>query len=249
MPRVIKKESDGFNKALPKRLRELMKERDGTHDELASVLGVQRQTVTNYCNGVSAPTWESLVLIADFFNVSVDYLLGRTDARGLNRPDIRAACDYTGLSEEAVNRLRYAGMKKLRDGYIFQESNQTAHDLLSRLFCSHHFLRFVSSLVMAIDLERFSNEPLSQTEARDVDNLTGKDLIRAEEILSRVRMVPMLATELVKPSISVAVDHVRLATYELFESSAFEPKYEDYEKEIQRVHQEIIERRDAKKNQ
>lgn len=105
MARKVTKENEGFYKVLPRRLRELMAEHDGTHDDLAAILGVQRQTVTNYCNGVSSPTWESLVSIADYFDTSVDYLLGRTEAREPERADIRAICDYTGLSEKAVENL------------------------------------------------------------------------------------------------------------------------------------------------
>lgn len=112
MARRITKESEGFYKVLPRRLRNLMSEREGTHDDLAAILGVQRQTVTNYCNGISSPSLENLVLIADYFNTSVDYLLGRTEAKQQDRPDLRAICDYTGLSEQAVENLHTESFDK-----------------------------------------------------------------------------------------------------------------------------------------
>lgn len=43
------------------------------------VTGKTRQTVSQYCNGVSEPGYSTLVKIADHFDVSIDYLLGRQD--------------------------------------------------------------------------------------------------------------------------------------------------------------------------
>ena len=49
-----------------------------TQAELAKELFVTAGTVSNYEKGVHLPDVEKLVAIADFFDVSVDYLLGRT---------------------------------------------------------------------------------------------------------------------------------------------------------------------------
>ena len=49
-----------------------------TRDGLASYLGVSPQMVSQYLNGKSSPSHVILIKIADYFNVSVDYLLGRT---------------------------------------------------------------------------------------------------------------------------------------------------------------------------
>lgn len=50
-----------------------------TQDELAKSLGVSRSTIGMYENGSRNPDFETLELIADYFNVDTDYLLGRTN--------------------------------------------------------------------------------------------------------------------------------------------------------------------------
>ena len=53
--------------------------------DLASVLHVSQNTYSQYENGVIELTAERLVKLADFYNVSIDYLLGRTDNPEVNR--------------------------------------------------------------------------------------------------------------------------------------------------------------------
>lgn len=49
-----------------------------TQEELAQKLGITRSRVGMYETGKREPDFETLELIADFFNVDIDYLLGRT---------------------------------------------------------------------------------------------------------------------------------------------------------------------------
>lgn len=46
--------------------------------ELAELLGISRSAVSSYENGTRSPNHETLVKLATIFNVSTDYLLGRT---------------------------------------------------------------------------------------------------------------------------------------------------------------------------
>lgn len=66
---------------LNERLRELRKSRDVTQQELADYLKIGKTTISNYETGYSSPDNETLSELAKFFNVSVDYLLGRTDIK------------------------------------------------------------------------------------------------------------------------------------------------------------------------
>jgi len=47
-----------------------------TKTELARILGVSLTTYASYLNGGAIPS-DKLILMADYFNVSADYLLGR----------------------------------------------------------------------------------------------------------------------------------------------------------------------------
>ena len=61
------------------RIRELRKERQLTQDELAGRLNLTKQAVSQWERGIREPGFETLEMIADFFNVDTDYLIGRED--------------------------------------------------------------------------------------------------------------------------------------------------------------------------
>lgn len=63
----------------PTRLNAVRKSRHLTALAMADYLGVTIRTYRNYESGVSQPSLETLVRIANKLNVSVDYLLGRDD--------------------------------------------------------------------------------------------------------------------------------------------------------------------------
>ena len=63
------------------RLRSLRKENNITQQELANKFFITKSAVSKYENGVNTPENKLLQELASFFDVSVDYLLGRTDNR------------------------------------------------------------------------------------------------------------------------------------------------------------------------
>lgn len=63
----------------PNRLRALRMERDLSVQQLSEKIGCARTTMYNFETGRRVPSLELLVELADFFDVSVDYLIGRTD--------------------------------------------------------------------------------------------------------------------------------------------------------------------------
>ena len=58
-------------------LAELRQDRRLTQKELAQIIFVTDGTISNYENGVHLPDVDKLISLADFFDVTVDYLLGR----------------------------------------------------------------------------------------------------------------------------------------------------------------------------
>jgi HTH-type transcriptional regulator, competence development regulator len=50
-----------------------------TQEEVAACIGISRARYSHYENGRSEPDTETLNKLADYYDVSVDYLLGRTD--------------------------------------------------------------------------------------------------------------------------------------------------------------------------
>ncbi|MCI9644690.1 MAG: helix-turn-helix transcriptional regulator [Oscillibacter sp.] len=65
---------------LAKRLKELREGRRIYQRELAEILGMSFRGYQNYETGQSEPKLATLVAIADYYQVSIDYLVGRTDA-------------------------------------------------------------------------------------------------------------------------------------------------------------------------
>lgn len=61
-------------------LSELRKDRKLTQKELATAIFVTPGTISNYEIGAHFPDVEKLIELADFFDVTTDYLLGRTTA-------------------------------------------------------------------------------------------------------------------------------------------------------------------------
>ena len=61
------------------RLKELRKKRRISQLKLATDLNMNQNTVSRYENMERQADYKTLILLADYFNVSLDYLLGRTD--------------------------------------------------------------------------------------------------------------------------------------------------------------------------
>lgn len=58
-------------------LKELRKQRKLSQESLATALGVSKSIIGLYENGKRTPSRQTLEAIADYFNVDIDYLLGR----------------------------------------------------------------------------------------------------------------------------------------------------------------------------
>ena len=60
------------------RIRDLREDRDLRQSDLAKATGIDQRTISNYETGKTAPDAYALIKLADFFDVSIDYLVGRT---------------------------------------------------------------------------------------------------------------------------------------------------------------------------
>ena len=89
------------------RLKQLREESNLTQLELAQKFNITSQTISQYERGIRTPDFNLLNSIADFFGVSVDYLLGRTDIKNYEEDTIAAHTDdrTQNLSEEDKKQL------------------------------------------------------------------------------------------------------------------------------------------------
>lgn len=61
------------------RLRELRQEKKLSYKQLGNLVGLSSSALCNWENGLMDITSDNLQILADFFKVSTDYLLGRED--------------------------------------------------------------------------------------------------------------------------------------------------------------------------
>ena len=82
---------------LSKRIKSLRLERNWSQVELAKLLHVTKQSVSNWENDNIQPSIEMLVKISEVFSVSADYLLGIEDRRYI---------EITDLTDEEVGHIQ-----------------------------------------------------------------------------------------------------------------------------------------------
>ncbi|HBJ2622353.1 UNVERIFIED_ORG: hypothetical protein B2H98_07065 [Clostridium botulinum] len=74
--------------------------------ELAKIMNVSKQTVSNWEKGNRTPDAETLMKLADLFSVSVDFLLGKTNPVG----NIKREYNSTDKAKEILEVIKKAGI-------------------------------------------------------------------------------------------------------------------------------------------
>lgn len=99
-----------------RRLKELRLDKKINQAELGEIIGISPSTVGMYEREQRFPDKDTLGKIADYFEVSVDYLLGRTDERNINKekvklnPSIKTIAahrlgDIEDLDDDAIDKI------------------------------------------------------------------------------------------------------------------------------------------------
>lgn len=121
---------------------------NGTHINRVSLIDYEAAARGKYmakANAVSGMSVKNLCAFADLYGVSTDYILGRNDIESPD-PKLKEVCEYTGLSEAAVNAII-----KLRP--LFPEEYESddeirlsAIDALNRLLESNHLVHLMGAI-------------------------------------------------------------------------------------------------------
>lgn len=156
-----KKEKD-YNSPFAERLRTLAGDR--SNQEIADGIGVARQTVGQFMLGNTTPDIETLGKLADYFNVSTDYLLCKSDIKTANT-DLKAICLYTGLSEEAVSALHDYSHNKLPLG-----ADDLYFDMISKILSTWFFYDEVIGNIVTLNETEINFTPTEeeQKEAKEL---------------------------------------------------------------------------------
>ena len=132
-----------------KRLSELFSRIDVRQKDLAEYLDVCPNMISYFKNGSRVPSTEQMIMIADFFGVSLDYLTGRSDTVCIN-PEKQFVCDYLDMPEQAVDRFL-----EWKDYWIV--SGEDGYVLYSMDF-DRFFTNFVSKYAKEAKNEVFTSE-------------------------------------------------------------------------------------------
>lgn len=172
MARNKKTVEEKYYAPFPSALRDLMKEKGKTQEEIAKEVGKTRQTISQYVNGSSEPSYDVLVKIADYLDVSIDYLLGRTG----DPKRLPCAIDELGLSQNIVAYLKDPSLAMGR-GDTVPKVNMQVHDFMNDIIeIAIEDGLFSEYQIMQSIISRFTNPNLR-------DN---SDLLSAEEVMQYV---------------------------------------------------------------
>lgn len=89
------------------RLNALMSELDVSSYKLTKATGIANGLISNWRNGKGAPNLDNLGRLADYFGVSTDYLMGRTDVRTMAASGARDDDDETIIVAADLGGLTY----------------------------------------------------------------------------------------------------------------------------------------------
>jgi transcriptional regulator with XRE-family HTH domain len=115
------------NNVLGKRIKQLREEKGLLQKDIAGIIGITDSAIGHYERGARFPDPETLRRLAEYFGVSVDYLLGRTDVRNPTQPWHPAITqkdekDIAKDLERIMNDLTQA------DGLMFYNEPMTDED-------------------------------------------------------------------------------------------------------------------------
>lgn len=97
--------SETCKRPFASRLSAVMDERGITQKQLAEVIGKKPQTVSLYKLGQSEPDASTILIIADYLNVTVDWLIGRDNAPMVYGSNVSAAAAVLGLDDKSAESL------------------------------------------------------------------------------------------------------------------------------------------------
>jgi transcriptional regulator with XRE-family HTH domain len=96
------------------RLRILREEKNLTQEQLAEIFNVSDATINRYEQCKRQPDTDTLDKFADFFDVTTDYLLGRTEVRKFDNSNIIAGISRIALEKRIEDEIK----KRLKEQII-----------------------------------------------------------------------------------------------------------------------------------
>lgn len=119
--------------SLGERIKELRIEKELTQEEFGKLFGIVKSTVSLYESGKSTPDDEIKKKISEYFNVSLDYLMGASDIRN----------PYTSTEEDLTNEEKKLLETILKDSelsILFHELKNAPKKKIKQLLKTWEFI-------------------------------------------------------------------------------------------------------------
>lgn len=160
-------------------LKELRESRKLTQSDLAKELGLKRQSISNYENNGRQPDFDILNKIADYFDVTTDYLTGRTNFK---QPGMKS---YFTQEEKVIIQNSSPMDAKIMENFIIREIDYYKEHMLSLLDSNHYNLKNIEIFAKNIHYLHGIHRNLKQETDSFVKSLNSKDL-DSKHILSSI---------------------------------------------------------------
>lgn len=110
----------------------LRNENGYSQENLAEALNVSRQTISKWELGTSVPETDKLILISDFFHVSVDYLLRGSVEKKPDGSFDRTILRFLGAAQE-MDKISEELIEIMKDGIIDPEEMIRMQEIMDTL--------------------------------------------------------------------------------------------------------------------
>lgn len=156
------------------RIKELRTEMHKSLRDVANDLNISYSSLSKYERGDQQPSYETLIRIANYFNVTTDYLMGITNSKSLENRNI---CDQLNLSDEAIQKLKQLPL-------VVDKYNEISlSDILNFIIIQPEFEHLLKSILLYkirtpadwCNMENYLNKdnttPVSRHQIKEIDKL------------------------------------------------------------------------------
>lgn len=156
------------------RIKELRTEMHKSLRDVAAELNISYSSLSKYERGDQQPSYETLIRIANYFNVTTDYLMGITNSKSSEN---RSICDQLNLSDEAIQKLKQLPL------IVDKNNGISLSDILNFIIIQPEFEHLLKSILLYkvrtptdwCNMKKYLNEdnavPFSQHQIKEIDKL------------------------------------------------------------------------------
>lgn len=205
-----------YNAITTDRLRKLIDDTGLSRQEIADAIGCDVSAITKNYNARRKISTAFVVMYAQYFGVTTDYLLGLSDVKSGNQ-DMRLISQHTGLNDEAIAELSF-----IREYVYGMERDNSIQDTLNDFVAGGAFQRLVMCLVdykKAVDkqYELLTNVWANNSENPDVYFPEGFDEINQQMKLTLFD-IQEIAKDYIKKELRGKLDTVEDITSKIAEA-------------------------------